>query len=266
MFLVSACDGRKSSTREAAKRPEPATAEDAALRPTEVPIAKAPPPEPELAVTAMSLLDAYQANEVRADDNYRGKVLRVWGRVARIGKDVTDSPLLELTAREYTPVVARFDNGDSLSSLMRGQAVLVRCRGSGMTVGSPMLDGCILDLEPPATPGGFIPDPGRAQKVTIDLAGKLEPPPADQQRSWIDAALAVRNHCRAQRIKGDDLGDLWNTATLVVLRNRETFVVRANFDDRRKVVHRTRAPQIEVDTNRGRLHALNDAARALCGL
>jgi len=48
-------------------------------------------------VTAWDLYAAYQENEIAADAQYDGKVLKVTGVVDDIGKDIMDTPYIVLT-------------------------------------------------------------------------------------------------------------------------------------------------------------------------
>lgn len=263
--LFPACGERKADgNAETAKAAMPKSP------PTPPPQAETSPPAPPPAerpieITAERLLAEYKANEIRADDKYRDKLLRVSGRIKRIGKDALEQPMVVLGVGDFDSVIASFEREGDLASLMRGNPIAVRCRGHGMTLSSPVLVGCAIDLEQPIDPASFIPDPGASLHVTLDLQGN-KPPPAAEQKAWIEAGVAVRNHCRQQRVKADKLGDLWNTAQFVVRRKGETFVVQANFDDRRKAVHRGRSPLVEVDAKLTRIHALNADARSLCDL
>lgn len=88
----------------------------------------------------------YAANEVAADNMYRGKVLRVTGAVRAIKKDIMDLPYLVLwTKNEFDGVQARFEATGALAQIRVGQHVAVRCIGDNVILGSPMLRECILD-------------------------------------------------------------------------------------------------------------------------
>lgn len=101
-----------------------------------------------LDVSAAELFKDYAANEVSADDRYRGKVLRVSGTVESINKNIVDDPYVMLRAGgDFDGVHCSFDSTQtsSLASLSRGQRVTLRCRGNGKMIGSPMLHDCVLD-------------------------------------------------------------------------------------------------------------------------
>jgi len=100
-----------------------------------------------LAVTAPKLWSDYHANEVAADNIYKGKELLVQGTVAEIRKDFTDSIVVELgTFNEFENVDAgvKDDYQSEAASLHKGQIITVRCEGGGMVVGSPVLRGCSM--------------------------------------------------------------------------------------------------------------------------
>jgi hypothetical protein len=97
-------------------------------------------------VTADRLQADYAANEVGADNVYRGKVLRVTGAVQAIKKDITDHPYMILwTRNEFEGVQARFDTDGALGRVSTGQHVTVRCIGDNVIMGSPMLRQCVLE-------------------------------------------------------------------------------------------------------------------------
>ncbi len=66
-------------------------------RRTPEPETKEPPIPKPISVSAKQLFADYQANEVRADDRYKGRALLVSGRVDSIGKDLgTDAVVVHL--------------------------------------------------------------------------------------------------------------------------------------------------------------------------
>lgn len=97
-------------------------------------------------VSADQLQVDYQANEVSADNQYKGKVLRVSGAVQAIKKGITDKPYVVLwTKNEFEGVHANFESEQGLSGIAVGQHITVRCIGDNVIMGSPMLRDCILD-------------------------------------------------------------------------------------------------------------------------
>lgn len=102
------------------------------------PVAEAP-----VSVTAMELFSAYDANEVAADTAYKGKTLKVSGKVAGIDKDFTDTVIVKLqTSNQFMDVMAYDVAPDVAGSLRKGQALTLTCRGEGRVMGSPVLRRC----------------------------------------------------------------------------------------------------------------------------
>ncbi|MGS1028816.1 OB-fold protein [Burkholderia glumae] len=99
-----------------------------------------PPP---IEISAVDLYNAYKANEVAADAKYKGKQIKITGIVGTIGKDVMDDPYITLVAvNDFETVNVYFSKAriDDLSKLNKGDSISVTCKGSGMVLGSPMLD------------------------------------------------------------------------------------------------------------------------------
>jgi hypothetical protein len=111
--------------------------------------------QPQLTVSALRLFDDYQANEVAADQVYRGRWLRITGVVDAINKDFLDKTYLTLqTSNMFMSVHATLMGTEGgAASLRRGQQVALICKGQGMTMGSPMLDDCTFDTTPPPRRG-----------------------------------------------------------------------------------------------------------------
>lgn len=106
----------------------------------------AEPTSPPIEVSAEKLASDYKANEVSADEMYRGKVLRVSGVVEAIKKDITDDPYMVIkTNNMFLGVHAKFDSPDGLSRIPPGKQVTVRCIGNNVIMGSPMLKDCVLE-------------------------------------------------------------------------------------------------------------------------
>jgi hypothetical protein len=98
-------------------------------------------------VTALQLYNDYQANEVSADNKYKGKSLMVSGTVSSIDKDFLDNIVVSLkTPNEFMDVKARVDDDQKskAASLSKGQDIKVLCTGSGMIIGSPQLEDCTI--------------------------------------------------------------------------------------------------------------------------
>lgn len=103
-------------------------------------------PTRDVGLTARKLFVDYEENEVSADIKYKGKALRVSGKISRIGKDALNSPFVDLaTENRFEGVLAKFSSEATLVTLKRGQQVAVRCYGAGLMMGSPILADCVLE-------------------------------------------------------------------------------------------------------------------------
>ena len=92
-----------------------------------------------ISVSASELSAAYNANEVSADDKYKDKLLAVSGTVDSIGKDITDTPYITLSASgDLLGVQCMFDDQykGSLAQLQKGQHVTIHgtCKGKTLNV------------------------------------------------------------------------------------------------------------------------------------
>jgi len=102
---------------------------------------------PALKIHATRLIEEYKANEIAADTKYKGQNLIVTGVLSSINKDFMGDPYLILTAGDaFDSVHANFPKGamSELSSLQKGQVIVIRCTGRGMILSSPILHECSL--------------------------------------------------------------------------------------------------------------------------
>lgn len=100
---------------------------------------------PPISVTAVNLYRAYEANEVAADGQYKGKRLLVSGEVDSIDKNFMGHIVVHiLTGNQFSSAMANLDDaGESRAAqLSRGQSVILLCEGAGRILGSPSLDKC----------------------------------------------------------------------------------------------------------------------------
>lgn len=96
-------------------------------------------------VDARTLYRAYDANEVSADQVYKGKRLAVTGTVESIDKDFMDGIYVQISTGEmFSSVHAQGLPENIAASLSKGQRITVECTGGGLMLGSPMLDECEL--------------------------------------------------------------------------------------------------------------------------
>jgi len=101
-----------------------------------------------VSVTATSLYQDYEANEVAADEKYKSKTLAVSGTVDSIGKDIADTMYVSLSSgKQYsiTNVQCMFgdEHKNALSRLNKGQKVTIKGRCDGK-FGNVLLKDCVL--------------------------------------------------------------------------------------------------------------------------
>ena len=141
------------------------------------------PPTPAIRTTANQLFADYHANEVAADQRYKGQHLLVSGVVQSIDKDFLDHIVLRLsTANEFESVMAQLSKQDEnkAAALVIGSPVLVNCTGGTMVVGSPNLDDCVLVEQKP------IPDSPAQQSPPQEMS---QAPSASTPESTVSPAV-----------------------------------------------------------------------------
>ena len=95
-------------------------------------------------VSAAQLFADYKANEIAADEKYKGKTLAVSGTVENIGKDITDDMYITLKTSDFIMSVQAYfpdELKSRLASMQKGAAVTVKCRCDGK-FGNVLLKGC----------------------------------------------------------------------------------------------------------------------------
>ncbi|SUI90881.1 MULTISPECIES: zinc-ribbon domain-containing protein [Shewanella] len=95
------------------------------------------------------ILSAYEGNEVRADNLYKGKTIRVTGIVDSIKKDIMDDLYMTLgtgSQFEIPQLQAFFDDSQNsrLSELNNGARVTVVCRVSGLMM-NVIANDCVIE-------------------------------------------------------------------------------------------------------------------------
>lgn len=100
-----------------------------------------------IVVSSQQLFNAYQANEIAADEQYKGKQLLVTGTVDSIDKGPFGGFYLRLqTSNPFMSTMCDMENSEKqdLMALSKGDKARVLCKGAGMTVGSPSLRNCVF--------------------------------------------------------------------------------------------------------------------------
>lgn len=95
-------------------------------------------------VDAKKLSADYEANEVSADQQYKGKIVEVSGTIKDIGKDILDDPYVSLeTGNIIFGVQCMFDKSDAglLANLSKTQKITLSGKISGK-LGNVLLRDC----------------------------------------------------------------------------------------------------------------------------
>ncbi len=98
-------------------------------------------------VGSIRLWRDYAANEVAADNLYKGKSLRVTGRVLSIGKDAREAAVLHLVSGNMifqTMATLEMAQTQRAATLVKGTQVTVQCVGKGTMMSMPQLEDCSL--------------------------------------------------------------------------------------------------------------------------
>jgi tRNA_anti-like len=107
-------------------------------------------PDGIVSVGAVRLFRDYQENEVAADSRYKGKRVKVTGKVTSVERDVYGAPVLHLwSGNPVFLTMATLDRAylSDAAQLKKGDEIVVRCIGEGVNMRMPQLEKCML-LEP----------------------------------------------------------------------------------------------------------------------
>jgi len=99
---------------------------------------------PNVEITAPQLYQAYQANEIAADEKYKDKIIQVSGRIRDIGNDLMDNPYITLVGDQYFGDVQCFFNEKSVvANLSKGQQITVLGICDGLMI-NVLLNDCVV--------------------------------------------------------------------------------------------------------------------------
>lgn len=103
-------------------------------------------PKVDIEITASELYRAYEANEVSADEQYKGKKMAVTGVVGNIGKDILDNPYISLKVDYFQSVNCYFSdkNNKIISQISKGQKVIIIGECAGLTLTDVVVQDCEL--------------------------------------------------------------------------------------------------------------------------
>jgi len=100
--------------------------------------------EQPIVLDARRLHATYSANEVAADQQFKGKPLLVTGTIEAIDSGFGDEPDIRLSAGDFEFVMVKGVPASKAATLAKGQQITVLCTGGGEIIGSPVLDDCTL--------------------------------------------------------------------------------------------------------------------------
>jgi 6-phosphogluconate dehydrogenase (decarboxylating) len=97
-------------------------------------------------ITANQLVDAYEANEVSADNQYKDKTVYVSGKVGDIAKDVLDNIyiILKTGDMEVNNVQCYFDDADAAAKLTKGSKITLKGTCKGKVILNVVVEDCEL--------------------------------------------------------------------------------------------------------------------------
>lgn len=94
-------------------------------------------------ITADKLASDYKANEIAADNAYKGKMVEVTGIVDSIGKGLFDEPYITLKTGEVLVNVQCYlktTEADKAATLTQGQQVVIRGKADGLLINVKVKD------------------------------------------------------------------------------------------------------------------------------
>lgn len=148
-------------------------------------------------VSVPELYRAYQANEVAADNQYKGQRLYVEGLVGSINKNAFGQIYLVLPAAfsEFDTVqaVLNEENEGAAARLQKGMMVAMECDGAGMVLATPILNKCsfVSRRESPPPAQSIISEPAPESTPTVETAAPA-PSQADADSGSVQSADAPK--------------------------------------------------------------------------
>ena len=103
--------------------------------------------EPTIDTTAINMFNAYNRNEMAADQEYTGRRIRVAGIVSDISSTYDNTAQVSLeTDNQFMSVKTSGDRefDAKAAQLYKGQSIRMTCIGAGEVMGMPVLDNCVI--------------------------------------------------------------------------------------------------------------------------
>ena len=100
--------------------------------------------KPSVKISASRLYKEYDANEIAADQKYKGKIIEVTGVIRDIGNDIMNNAYVTLAGDEYFGDIQCYFNKKSVvAKLSKGKRITIIGSCSGLLMNVQM-DNCIL--------------------------------------------------------------------------------------------------------------------------
>lgn len=103
---------------------------------------------PVIDISPDDLYSAYEENEVAADNEYKGKKVKITGTIEDIGKDILDDVYITINAGDYDEIQCYFENQkqiDKVATLKSGEEVTIVGECSGLSILNVVLQNCELE-------------------------------------------------------------------------------------------------------------------------
>lgn len=200
--IVAIADGETETPQGGSNNPSSSLSQDAtndnandategATEGTTIPV---DPYADAIAITADELFAAYDTNEVAADNQYKGKELKVTGTIKDIGKDILDHTYITLdTGNLICSVQCYFENNqlDAVAELKKDQIITLvgKCNGQSMNV---ILKNSVIVSVTDATTENTIPG-----ETTTGTTTPAEQQPEETQAATAAATTGEKNALRA---------------------------------------------------------------------
>lgn len=145
-------------------------------------------------VSPQELFEQYDTNEVAADNQYKGKELKVTGTIKDIGKDILDHTYITLdTGNLICSVQCYFENNqlDAVAELKKDQIITLvgKCNGQSMNV---ILKNSVIVSVTDATTENTIPG-----ETTTGTTAPIEQQPEETQAVTAGATTGEKNALRS---------------------------------------------------------------------
>ena len=100
--------------------------------------------KPFLKVSAVKLYNDYNANEIAADEKYKGQIIQVTGIIRDIGNDIMDNAYVTLIGDQYFGDIQCYFNEKSIvAGLSKGKKITVVGNCSGLMI-NVQVNNCIV--------------------------------------------------------------------------------------------------------------------------